>query len=124
MILTLSVSQTECWKSGVNNEVSTNSATIPTTTIIPTAPKTEAACLGGSIPNGNGGCYSIDTCKVLFGPCDCENGNTLCCNVDQCATTTESFPINCGPGSRNRRCAGPPTTTIAAVTAHNKCQKK
>ena len=45
--------------------------------------------------------FTIPPCEALFGECDCENGKSICCFDDQCVTTT-----------------------IAAVTAHNKCQKK
>ena len=85
---------------------------------------------------------------MIYGACDCKSGNTRCCSADHCLTptstteatfetetatvTTESFQINCGPGTRNRRCAGPPTDRTAptstfvteTIAAHNKCHRK
>ena len=83
----------------------------------------------------------IDTCQTLFGPCDCEYGNLICCSADQCVkketetkmiTQKESFFNNCGQGSRNGVCPGfltyqyCSTTTVSAetTTVHNKCHKK
>ena len=112
----------------VNNQVKTNQRGVATTTLLPTAQpdttySTVRVCLYGSISDGNGGCYYADTCEMLYGACDCEMGNTICCKNDECGTST--YPIVCGPGSRNRRCVPPPIPTVAEPTAaHNKCQKK
>ena len=122
----------------INNQVKTDQRTIVTTTLLTTS----VVCSGGSIPDGNGGCYYADTCDSLFGSCDCK-GNTICCSVDLtiCEQTTtpteiipqtESLPLLCGPGSRNRRCVGPPTDKTVSTTTflsetttpHNKCYRK
>ena len=46
--------------------------TVPTTSFaIETTTYNTTVCSGGSVPDGNGGCYFIEICESLFGPCDC-----------------------------------------------------
>ena len=107
----------------VNNEQKTDSRGIAvTTTNIPTSYQTP--CTGGSISDGNGGCYYADSCEMIYGPCDCY-GRSECCTHSECF-------IVCAPGSngsRNRRCS-PPETTVTTIppapapSVHNKCVKK
>jgi hypothetical protein len=93
----------------VNNEQKTDSRGIAvTTTNVPTSHNTP--CTGGSISDGNGGCFYADTCEMLYGPCDCF-GTSVCCIPGECF-------IPCGPdsnGSRNRRCSPPETVTTTNV---------
>jgi hypothetical protein len=89
------------------------------TTNVPTSYTT--VCTGGSISDGNGGCYYADSCEMIYGPCDCF-GRSECCDSDSCF-------IPCPPdssGGRNRRCLPPIVSTVApepTKPAHNKCFK-
>ncbi len=33
-------------------------------------------------------CIYADSCEMIYGPCDCENGRTACCIPGQCIETT------------------------------------
>ena len=88
-----------CQGDGHGHDLSVDSET----TTIRTSTSKVTVCTGGSISDGNGGCYYADSCEMLYGPCDCFR-RSQCCDSDSCS-------ILCGPdssGGRNRRCL-PPT---------------
>ncbi len=87
-----------CQGDGHGHDLSVDSET----TTIRTSTSKVTVCTGGSISDGNGGCYYADSCEMLYGPCDCFR-RRQCCASDFCL-------IPCGPdssGGRNRRCLPP-----------------
>ena len=49
-------------------------------------------CTSGARSDGYRGCY-LDSCEMINGPCDCENGRTVCCFPGQRTTITTKFAI-------------------------------
>ena len=56
-----------------------------------TSSTTTTPCPSDAYSDGSGGCYWFDTCEMLYEPCDCENGRTICCTFDQCITITTTI---------------------------------